>query len=541
MMLDGIKSGRMTGQLREHPLAELLQEISTARLSGALRLEQERLKTVVYLADGEVIYAASNLRLHRLAECLRRWQSLPEEQLATLPANASDLDFAAALMKEEMFSREQLDALRARQAAEMLRPALLWTEGLWEFDARVRMAQDARLKLEMNRLLLEGARHLPSDFAAARISDTNEKLSPRQDAQANLELLPKEAFVLSRLDAPLTVAELLSISTLPDEETRHIVYTLALCGLVERERWPRAFSDEMLERARSVKAPSQSAHATPAVERPAAAANTTSPVEVAAPVVVQAEAVEEFGVEDFFARMESAGNHYETLGVRRSAQPGEIKSSYHKLAKRFHPDRFHKDADAGLRARIEEAFARVAQAYETLKEKQSRAAYDLKLSQMAAAKPQSAPAVSGQQQQAQAAGSAGNKPGGKEADASGLLRQAQESFGRGMLALRQGRPTVAIASFAEAARLAPNEARYRAYYGRSLAENESTRRQAENEIKVAIALDAGNAGYHVMLAELYALIGLPRRAQSELERALALDSKNAAARQLLNTLQAAKG
>ena len=85
----------------------------------------------------------------------------------------------------------------------------------------------------------------------------------------------------------------------------------------------------------------------------------------------------------------------------------------------------------------------------------------------------------------------------------------------------------------------PREARYRAYYGRALAENEGTRRQAENELKVAIALDTSNASYHVMLGELYARIGLPRRAQSEAERALAIDAQNAPARQLLNALQSA--
>jgi curved DNA-binding protein CbpA len=538
----------MIGQLQEHPLAELLQEISETGLSGALRLEQERLKTVVYLADGEPIYVTSNLRLHRLAECVRRWQALAAEQLAQLPASLSDLEFAAALLKEQLLSREQLDALQARQAAEMLRPALLWTEGTWEFDARVRIAQAMRVSVEMKRLLLEGARRLPPDFTAARISDLNEKLSPPMNApEANLELLPKEAFVLSRLDAPLTVAELLSISTLPEEGTRHIVYTLALGGLVTRERPSRAFSAEMLERARSVKAPSQSATPAPAPKQEQSPARSPSaPAEVAAPANVKAEAVEEFGLDAFFARLDRATNHYEALGVRRSAPPGEIKSSYHKLAKRFHPDRFHKDADAALRARIEAAFARVAQAYETLKEKQSRATYDLKLSQTSASvqpQQQQSASASNEKAQPQASGSLPRQPEATEAEGASATRSraAAESFGRGLVALRQSKPTAAIVSFAEAARLVPTDARYRAYYGRALAENESTRRQAENELKVAIALDSGNAGYRVMLAEVYALIGLPRRAQSELERALALDSKNTAARELLNTLQAAKG
>jgi predicted Zn-dependent protease len=60
---------------------------------------------------------------------------------------------------------------------------------------------------------------------------------------------------------------------------------------------------------------------------------------------------------------------------------------------------------------------------------------------------------------------------------------------------------------------------------------------AEAELKAAIALDADNAAYRIMLAELYAKIGLLKRAQGELNRALAADPKNEAARRLLDKLK----
>lgn len=532
MMLGGIKSGRMTGQLQEHPLAELLHEISAEALSGALRLEQERLKTVVYLADGQVIYAASNLRQHRLAECLRRWRVLSDEELTALPADASDLDVAAALLERQALDREALAVVQTRQATEVLRAPLLWTTGAWEFDARVRVSKDVRLSLDVETLLAEGARRLPSEFVAARFSDANERLRPTENPASRLELLPKEAFVLSRLDLPLSLAELTTISALPETEVRHIVYTLALGGFIERERWPRAFTPEMLQRARSVKTPTNDAPRPSAPAKvkpePSVAATAASPPPTAP---VKTEADEGIELEALFSRLASAADYYQVLGVRRTATAGEIKGSYHKLAKRFHPDRFHSDADAQLHARVEEAFARIAQAYETLKEKQSRAVYDLKLTQQAAATTPQAQGAGG------AAQAAGPPDAAAEAQAA-QLRQAENNFQRGQLALQQGKPRVAIASFSEAARLAPREAKYRAFHGRALAENEGTWRQAEAEMKAAISLDSKNASYYVMLAEFYLKIRLPRRAQSELERALALDAHNAAARQLLANLQA---
>lgn len=533
----------MIGQLSEHPLAELLHEISVHGLSGALRLEQERRKTVVYLADGEIIYAGSNLKQHRLSECVRRWHVLPEEEMTSLPVGASDFDFAAVLVKEKALSLESLAVLQSRQLIEVLRPALLWTSGTWEFDARVRLTQEVRVKVDVNSLLTESARRLPAEFVAARFSETDEKLWPEKNAPSNLELLPTEAFVLSRIDAPLTLSELSAISVLPETEMRQIVYTLTLGGLLGRERWPRAFTLEMLARARSVKAPAKET-ARPTTPRPTTTSvppvNEPSPAlpeTVVTESVVDQKAEQEQELNAHFSRLEVASNYYQVLGVRSTATIGEIKGSYHKLAKRFHPDRFHKDVDATLHARIEEAFASIAQAYETLKDKQTRATYDLKLSL------QKKPADAGSTTPPQKPGAtapAAEENAGTQANAA-LSRQAEESFQRGMQALKQGKPTSAIAFFAEAARLVPRESRYRAYHGRALSENEGTWRQAEAELKAALSLDSNNASYHVMLAEFYSKIGLPRRAQSELERALVIDAHNTAARQLLDKLRATKG
>jgi curved DNA-binding protein CbpA len=82
-------------------------------------------------------------------------------------------------------------------------------------------------------------------------------------------------------------------------------------------------------------------------------------------------------LEALFERLKEATNYYQVLGVSRAADAAEIKRVYHSLAKRFHPDRFHQDQS--VRTRIEDAFAQIAQAYETLKERRSRATYDYKL------------------------------------------------------------------------------------------------------------------------------------------------------------------
>jgi hypothetical protein len=396
----------MNGQLSEQPLAELIREISAKSLSGRLSLEHDRIKVVSYFEVGTLVYAASNLRTLRIREYLKKTELVSEADLARFNDRLPDIELLKQLIAQKLLSTTAADQIHTRQVTDVLRVALVWTDGTWELESRARLNEQLDLKIDVDSLLLEAASRIP----------------------------PPE----------------------PEEEP--------------------------------------------------------------------------MDVEAFLERVRTAQTYYDVLGVSGEVSAQNLKDLYYKLARRYHPDRFRK-SEAGMVKKIESAFARMTQAYDTLRDDRLRATYDSKLQARRKAEQlaQSAPKATKSQSKPVATGAA-------EPSLSAAER-AEMQFKEGFAALELGQRKVALGLFASAASAAPKEPRYRAFYGQMLAANEATRRVAETELLAAVKLDPQNAAYRVMLAELYRDLGLKLRAKGEAERAVAADPNNEKARDLLRSLE----
>ena len=504
----------MNGQLGEHPLAELICEISSKSLAGRLHLEHDRVKVVAYFDHGEFLYAASNVRNLRLREYLKKSELVSNSDLAQFNERVSDTDLVKVLCAQKLLSPTAAEQAQTRLAADILRLALLWTDGSWEFDARSRLTEQLNLKIDVPSLLLEAARRLPADFAASRFGNLEEVITPPSEPPVRDDLLPAEVFLLSRLDGPTILRELIALSGLGERQVLGIVYSLAVAGVLKRDT-PSAFAGQQTVPQKPTPAPVHE-EVKPVAPAPREPSRETDPQDL----------------ENFLAKVKNAKTHYEVLDVGPEASSQEFKTVYYQLARRYHPDRFRK-ADAALMDRIQSAFARITQAYDTLRDDKLRARYNAKI----AARKKAEKLADSAPKPATPARKPEPVRGADVQSETSDAERAETQFKEGFAALELGQRKVALSLFASAARAVPNEPRFRAYYGQMLAANEATRRAAEAELSAAIKLDPHNAEYRVMLAELYRDLGLNLRAKGEAERAVATDPNNQKARDLLRALK----
>lgn len=522
--MNSIKNLELNGRLRNHSLAELIIEIAKANLNGSLRLENAERKAVFYFDGGELVFAASNARQHRLFEILLRENKITKAQLTAIKDFTNDLELKEALAAQNIFSKAEVDALLTAQITEILQTALNWLDGEWIFSPLVRIRNNVRYRIDLRSLLFDHARNLPDAVFINKFKSLDERFILKPAAPANISLLPQEAFVLSRFDRGfLTIDQIINLSGLSETQTFRTLYTLWLGGFLIRQDWNAVFTDEKTYAI-------QSAKLTLKKEQPArqpagdmarfraAQPSENKTVENTEEIEQQEEGV---SLEKYLEQVENADSHYETLGISMQASSADVKAAYFALAKRFHPDLYQRKVNAEEHARIQQVFTELAHAYDVLRTQDSREVYDYKLRKRLEAgsiktKKASASPVGSKQTQ---------------------IEQAADNFEQGFTYLVQEDFEQAIPYLARAVHLAADNARYHAYYGKALASDQKTFRQAETELQAAIKLEGDNTEYRYMLAELYVNIGLIKRAEGELNRLLAIKPNHNEARSLLDSLR----
>jgi curved DNA-binding protein CbpA len=336
-------------------------------------------------------------------------------------------------------------------------------------------------------------------------------------------LSQSEYFILSRVDGLTSIADILSLSPLGEDQTLRCIYGLVSAGVIEPEGGAAPVTAEPEEIEASTPAaeyrpPPPTPPPPPApvkVEIPTSEATSEAPAEKGPKAEPTGPTPEEIAVrEDIIekhASLEKA-TIYDLLGIPMTASDAEVKRAYYAMAKKYHPDRHHSPHLRDIHGLLEELFGKITDAYQTLSSPLTRSRYDAKI--RADGPP--------------AAASAGDVAAlSDEASEAVRRRAAEEQFREGQRHFDEMHFFDAIQCLREAVRLHPKKS-YHKLLGQALMKNPKWLREAEEQFRLALKMDPFDAECYVGLGEIYEGEGMNTRAQKMYEQAATCDPENKA-------------
>ena len=510
------------GTFLAHPFAELIAEFAQMRLDGCLRVRNGGKKCVVYFREGRLAFAASNARESRLFEILMKQGKLTKEDLGQAANFQNDFELAAWLESKDRLSADEKLQLFKGQIEAIVLDILSWQAGIWTFSSLARVRDGLDFDMDTTRLFMNYGRCMNSEYVTMRFRSMSESFEATDADPTRAALTHEEAYILTcTVGRSSPLSELANAAALPQATVLHAVYNLWLGGFLTRSGWHTALPGDVVRSMRGAKLE---------LKREAKIA-TVAPVTPLTPVVNEDESLLEVPndeapktpevvptLDEYLKRVEHAKTHYDILGVDTKAEIADIKRAYFNMAKNFHPDKFHSEGGETFE-RAQHAFTELTKAHEALKNTEARDLYDYRMRKEIA-----------NRAEAEAVGE-------EVAEANSQAEQALLSFERGFSLLVDGDAEAALPFLARAVHYDAGVARYHAYYGKALSQNEDKRHKAEAEIQTAIKLDPESPTFRVLLAEFFIKYNLLKRAQGELNRLLEKFPDNREARQLLDGLQ----
>ncbi len=471
-----------TGTCHRSPLS-LLLEVSRRQQTGIVRVEFGSSKRQIAARQGLLAYAESNVQEEHLVHVLVKMKLIPRTAIQPVASlMKAGLTADQAVLRAAELCVSDLEKGLSEQATVIL-SSILGRDGgrVRFFEGSNLLRRHVSLDEPVPQALLLASRRAVSErrLSPSLIVPTG-YLTPAESGSDDHHMFPldsPEAYALHLIEGPTSLDEAVQSLEPTGRDPRELLLTLVLLGLLRLEAriadgdasrfgdddWSRLELDRLLERCETA-------------------------------------------------------NLYEILHVTPEATEEEIKASYHDLARKYHPDRYHSaDDGADLHAKAEKLFSLINEAHSTLASPESRAAYDAertKKESRVAASIQSRSSIDKEQEEI----------------AAGLYRA-------GRLALAAHNFEKAVTHLKECVWLRPKVAAYHHYLGVAQKEIPKLHKEAEKHLLKALELDSTSIDSHLELGKLYLKVSLPNRAAVQLEQVLRWVPAHEEAQRLLNGIK----
>jgi curved DNA-binding protein CbpA len=494
----------------KRPLPSVMADLAKAGVTGVLSAAANDETREIMYTRGEIRAARSYVEEEKLGTWLVSREKITEDDRALMllaQGGGAAKPFGQILVNKGYLTLEELDAELEQLALEIIRRAAKAPGTSCEFIDGGGEGQLDTLPNVVTAEVVQLAAREFQDIDAIRkvIGDLEQtvKISGSlSDMLGDVQLTPTEGFLLSRLDAAGDVAGLIRLSSLPEEQTYTVLYTLLLSGTV-------IVGDGV-----------ESEPIVPTAEE--------EPPDTA---VEEEEEIEQSAEEDFdFSERQleerryilklsedvTKVDHYQALGLKRDANPGEVKAAWEKIQERFSaesPVSHLRDMTAHLERIVERGRA----AYEVLSTFKARARYDEILKSIAK---ESKPI---------------EEPEKAAADAKARKNLVEANFKRADELIKEDELYLAIQLLEQACALEPRP-RELIKLSRLLQRNPLWVNRALACLRRAIEADPRNIEAWLELADFWRRRNHAERQRKSLERVLAIDPDHDQANQMYKDL-----
>jgi len=538
------------------PLFRTMRDIFVGAKSGHLHFTHGKERRSLNFVRGLILYGSSDVDGEHLGNTLVRYGLVSQEDLErATPAVLRDRKRLGQVIQElGILDKSRLDESVALHVRDLLFTVLDRGAGAFGFEE---MASDDNAgivaQIRPGQMILEAARRLQAPEVVQQVlGDLDRPLSmsshPLLGVQ-KLTLSPIDGFLLSRIDGVMTAREIFQITPLPEEDTERSLFALLCTGTVEYV--PKTAT--WRARAAAQAAGQQQQAPAPAAPSPAPAAPPSAPAPMATPAAPSSppspsptsksdagrSLKEEVAREEEAKRQLEARrreiveafeglqgrDHFELLGIERKATESEVKEAYFRLARRFHPDTPLDPALIDLRPKRENVFLRLAAAYETLRNPQSRAQYERMVEPRSPRRHAEPPAGAAPPAPGPAAPP---DPAEKAVAEERQRRSAQKAVPNAIQLIKEEKYWDAIQTLEPALPFLEGTARLKAsvLLARAYVKNPNWIRQAETTLREVLREKPDLAEAHVVLGQVYRATNLRSRALASYRKALELDPGN---------------
>jgi curved DNA-binding protein CbpA len=438
-----------------------LRDIYFHKKSGPLIFKYEGLQRYLFFHDGFLVFAKITHPQELLGEVLFKLGKISRSTYSKIDSYIDPtLRLGESLMKEGLLSEDDLYAGLRYQMREITLNIFPFFDGKFRFQERGKFAEEEfKSKITIPDLIEEGIRRMKY-YSKLEKFMVKKVLFPKSEDFID-RLTGEERKIIGTIDGSFSAEDLFHSGDFEPKffwKSLYLSYCLNIIDIMDPEKVP--VKKEKAEKAT---------------------------FEVKDKKLAEVIAM---------SKQLSTMDYYQILNIPEGSSPYQIKLSYFRLTREYHPGCFSKDLPSDIKDKIEDVFGHITKAYDTLGDEKKKQEYD--------SKREASPVL-----------------GGKE-----LEKKADIKYRQGRTLYNQERYDEALKLLEETVRLKKNKGIYFLMLAMAKSKVPPFHKKAEEDFQKAIKLEPSNPEFYVGLGTYYKEEGFFDKAKKQFKKALEINPEN---------------